>query len=174
MSKDTESTMTNRVTDEMRAELAAMKKQIAELMECISWAPPNPLPELVKIPDRSYEVGKYSVTFEEYDAFCDATGTKKPSDNGWGRGRQPVINVSWNDAQEYIAWLNEIAGEDGVWCMSNEDAFEHYAADHREATTETAVFMAKKPEPVGSREPNKFGLYDVLGNVWEWQEDSYD
>ena len=170
MNEDTKPT----VTDEMRTELAAMKKHIAEIEEFMADAAPVPLPEMVKIPDRGYSVGKYAVTFAEYDAFCDATDRKKPSDSGWGRGRQPVVNVSWRDAQAYIAWLNEVDGDDGEWCMSNEDAFEHYAGNHREATVKTAVFMSKKPEPVGSREANDFGLYDVLGNVWEWQEDSYE
>ncbi|HOI64330.1 MAG TPA: SUMF1/EgtB/PvdO family nonheme iron enzyme [Mesotoga sp.] len=52
-------------------------------------------------------VGKYEVTFEEYDAFCDATGRSKPNDSGWGRGTRPVINIYWKDAVAYCNWLSE-------------------------------------------------------------------
>ena len=54
--------------------------------------------------DDPFAVGVYEVTFGEWDA-CAAAG-------GWGRGRQPVIDVSWDDAQEYVAWLSSKTGED--------------------------------------------------------------
>ena len=53
-----------------------------------------------------YWIGKYEVTFDDYDAFCTATGRSKPSDYGWGRKSRPVINVSWNEAIEYCNWLS--------------------------------------------------------------------
>jgi len=55
----------------------------------------------------NFYIGKYEVTFDEYDAFCDATGKRKPNDNGWGRGTRPVIYVNWNDAIAYCNWLSE-------------------------------------------------------------------
>ena len=57
-----------------------------------------------------FHIGKYEVTFDEYDAFCNATGKSKPSDQGWGRGRRPVINVSWWDAIAYCNWLSKEEG----------------------------------------------------------------
>jgi len=57
-----------------------------------------------------FYIGKYETTFDKYDAFCEATGTKKPDDNGWGRGTRPVINVSWRDAIAYCNWLSEEEG----------------------------------------------------------------
>src|SRR5208282_4810553 len=51
-----------------------------------------------------FAIGRYSVTFAEYDRFCEAKQREKPGDKGWGRERRPVINVSWEDAQAYIAW----------------------------------------------------------------------
>jgi len=47
-----------------------------------------------------YHIGKYEVTFEQYDLFCEDTGRAKPSDEGWGRGNRPVVNVSWFDASD--------------------------------------------------------------------------
>ncbi|WP_289059316.1 SUMF1/EgtB/PvdO family nonheme iron enzyme, partial [uncultured Mesotoga sp.] len=57
-----------------------------------------------------FYIGKYETTFDEYDAFCDATGRSKPDDKGWGRGNRPVIYVSWNDAIAYCNWLSENEG----------------------------------------------------------------
>ncbi len=57
-----------------------------------------------------FYLGRYEVTFKEYDAFCAATGREKPYDEGWGRGKRPVMNVSWYDAVEYCNWLSEQHG----------------------------------------------------------------
>ena len=58
----------------------------------------------------NFYIGKYEVTFDQYDAFCEATGWEKPHDDVWGRGQRPVINVSWNDATAYCNWLSEKEG----------------------------------------------------------------
>ena len=63
-----------------------------------------------KVTLRSFLIGKYEVTFDEYDAFCQAMGIKLPSDEGWGRGRRPVINVSWFDAIAYANWRSQKEG----------------------------------------------------------------
>ena len=65
---------------------------------------------LVKI-KRPFAIGKYEVTFEDYDLFARATGRPLPDDEGWGRGQRPVINVSWNDAIAYAEWLSEKTGK---------------------------------------------------------------
>lgn len=61
----------------------------------------------VNVTINSFYLGKYELTMEEYDAFCQATGRPLPNDKGWGRGNRPAIHVSWYDAIEYCNWRSE-------------------------------------------------------------------
>ena len=125
----------------------------------------------------------HEVTFEDYDRF---TYPNKVDDEGWGRGRRPVINVSWDDAQDYVAWLSARTG--GAYRLPSEAEWE-YAA--RAGTTtkyswgnEIGVNRAncganrcgdqwEYTAPAGSFRPNAFGLFDMHGNVWEWVQDCW-
>jgi len=162
-------------------------------------------PEMVVIPagrfapkdptgfSQPFAMGKYPVTFEEWDACLGSGGCDgyRPDDEGWGRGRRPVINVSWHDAESYIAWLNAkvgssltdspyhlpseltwlYAGEAGVHTMRWwGDELGHGMANCAECGSE---WGGVKTAPVGSFPPNPFGLYDILGNVDEWMMDCW-
>ena len=135
-----------------------------------------------------FAIGKYEVTFEEYDAFCDATNRKKPEDEGWGRGKRPVINVSWEDAQAYAEWLSKESGY--TYRLPTEAEWEYAAragtetkywwgdtASHEYANygkDECCDGLAEGKDqwvntsPVDSFDANSFGLHDTAGNVWEW------
>ena len=129
-----------------------------------------------------FSIGKYEVTFSEWDACVEAGGCSyRPDDNWWGREHRPVINVSWEDIKEYLAWLASITSKD--YRLPSEAEWEHAARagtttryaygdtiSIREANYEKAI--AKTVE-VGSYPPNQFGLHDVHGNVWEWVEDRW-
>jgi len=132
-----------------------------------------------------FAVGKYPVTFEEYDAFCEANQREKPEDRGWGRGRRPVIYVSWDDAQAYCQWLTGQTGQDyrllteaqweyacragngAAWCFGDNERqlsqYAWYGEDWDKGST----------HPVGEKQANVWGLYDLHGNVWEWVQDWY-
>jgi formylglycine-generating enzyme required for sulfatase activity len=128
-----------------------------------------------------FAIGKTEVTFAQWDACVAAGGCNayKPSDQGWGRGSRPVVNVSWKDAQAYIDWLGRETGQ--PYRLPSEAEWE-YAA--RAGTTTRYAFgdaitpkdanyglNVGKTTEVGTYPPNAFGLYDMHGNVWEWVED---
>jgi formylglycine-generating enzyme required for sulfatase activity len=130
---------------------------------------------------RPFAIGKHEVTFAEWDACVASGGCNgyRPDDQGWGRGRQPVINVSWHDAQAYVAWLAEATGK--PYRLPSEAEWE-YAA--RAGTTTRYAFgdaitereanfdgSIGKTTEVGAYPANPWGLYDMHGNVWEWVED---
>ncbi|MDP3664722.1 MAG: SUMF1/EgtB/PvdO family nonheme iron enzyme [Nitrosomonas sp.] len=128
-----------------------------------------------------FALGVYAVTFTEYDRFCSATGRKTPDDNDWGRENRPVINVSWHDAQAYRGWLNEQTGQS--YRLPSEAEWEYACR----AGTQTPFYTGERINseqanfgkahgrtlPVGSFPSNKFGLYDMHGNVWEWAQDCW-
>jgi formylglycine-generating enzyme required for sulfatase activity len=144
---------------------------------------------------RSFAMSRDLVTFDEWNACAAQGGCKSyfPNDQHWGRGTRPVINVSWNDAQDYVAWLSEKTGH--RYRLPTEAEWE-YAARAGTSTpyytgytisTDQANYdgvdypRAGSPgtyrqmtTPVGSFPPNGFGLADMAGNVWEWVEDCWN
>ena len=132
---------------------------------------------------RPFALSKYEITFEDYDKF---TYPNKVDDEGWGRGRRPVINISWDDANEYAAWLSAQTGK--RYRLPTEAEWE-YAA-RAESTTQynwgndigqnqancgnDCSDRWEHTAPVGSFSANAFGLYDMHGNVWEWVQDCWN
>jgi len=136
---------------------------------------------------KPYAIGRHETTFAEWDA-CVADGNCKyrADDHGWGRGNQPVIGVSWEDAQAFADWLTQKTGR--KYRLPSEAEWE-YAA--RAGTTSTYwwgkdvgkanancencdVTALRKTLPTGSFRPNGFGLYDTAGNAYEWVEDCWN
>lgn len=149
----------------------------------------------------SFAIGKYEVMFHEYDRFATATGRPLPDDQGWGRGRRPVINVSWRDAMAYAQWLSLLTGQ--RYRLPTEPEWEYAAR----AGTTTGRYWGDDPDQgcayanaadldgkqvfvgwtvmrchdgqvytatAGSYRSNDFGLHDMAGNVLEWTCSLYD
>jgi formylglycine-generating enzyme required for sulfatase activity len=137
---------------------------------------------------RQFGVGQFALTFDEWDACVAAGGCNgyRPNDQGWGRGRRPIINVSWSDAKAYVAWLAQLTGK--PYRLLSEAEYE-YAARAGTATAYPwgndigrnnancngcgSQWDAKQTAQVGSFAANQFGLYDMAGNVRQWTEDCY-
>ncbi len=135
----------------------------------------------------AFAIGNYEVTFADYDLFARASNRAFPADAGWGRGRQPVINISWNDATAYARWLSEQTGFN--YRLPTEAEWE-YAARAGTVTRywwgnePVAVGNANcfdcgskwdgvKPAPAGSLPANSVGVYEIAGNVMEWVQDCF-
>jgi formylglycine-generating enzyme required for sulfatase activity len=137
---------------------------------------------------KPFAVSRFAVTFDEFDA-CVAGGgceDRKPGDQGWGRGRRPALNVSWDDAAAYLEWLSRKAGK--PYRLLTEAEYEYAAR----AGSTTAYYWGDaigkgnancdgcgsqwdniQTAPVGSFAANAFGLHDMAGNAWQWLQDCY-
>ena len=141
-----------------------------------------------------FAVGVYEVTFAEWDACVSGAGCgHAPDDSGWGRDGRPVINVSWNDAWEYVQWLSAQTG--APYRLPTEAEWEYvvragtttpfhtgettstdqanYDGNHAYGDGRKGVYR-KRTTPVGTFGENPWALRDVHGNVWEWTEDCWN
>ncbi len=132
----------------------------------------------------TFRMSKFEITFDQYDMFCDATGRHKPNDAGWGRGNRPVVNVTWSDAKAFADWMNcrlpteaewEYACRAGTTTPFNTGENILTSEANYDGTYPYNNFkqgeLRGKTLPVGSFQPNAWGLCDMHGNVWEWCQD---
>jgi formylglycine-generating enzyme required for sulfatase activity len=134
---------------------------------------------------KPFAVSRVEVTFDQWDACVQSGGCNLPGAgvSAWGRGKQPAVYISWDDATQYLAWLAKITGQ--PYRLLSEAEWE-YAVRAGGVTTysfgdDPAVLddyawynvNSGGAHPVGEKTPNAFGLYDMHGNVWEWVEDCY-
>ena len=151
---------------------------------------------------KPFAIGKYEVTFAEWDA-CAAQGASsggcqhKPSDEGWGRKKLPVVNVSWSDANQYVGWLAKKTGK--AYRLPSEAEWEYAARGPAQLDGATVPFATgtvinyklanydanftyglskrglyrQKTVEVGSLPANGFGIHEMHGNAWEWVQDCY-
>ncbi|MFV2055696.1 MAG: SUMF1/EgtB/PvdO family nonheme iron enzyme [Thiohalomonadales bacterium] len=135
---------------------------------------------------RSFVIGRSEVTFADYARFAKATGTALPDDLGMGWGPRPVFRVNWNAAQAYAAWLSTQTGKD--YRLPTEAEWEYTAraggntsywwgnaigSNNANCNGCGSHWDKKQRAPVKSLKPNGFGVYDTVGNVWEWVQDCY-
>jgi len=137
--------------------------------------------------DRPFAIGKFEVTFAEWDTCVEAGGCSyRPEDDGWGRADRPVIRIARRDTEQFLDWLSE---ETGFTYRLPSEAEWEYAA---RAGTSTARHWGdrlgqgmavcvrcgsewddRSTAPVGSTPPNPWGIHDMLGNVSEWVADCW-
>lgn len=155
-------------------------------------------PLMVWIPEQSFAVSQYEVTFAQWSACLEGGGCNgyQPDNEGWGGWMEseyselPVMNVSWDHAQAYASWLSLRTGERYRLLTTDEWVIAAFPGGRRQNYywgNETPVCdrgarngvayhdecWPEGPRRVGTFQPNAFGLYDVIGNVGEWLEDPY-
>ena len=144
-------------------------------------APPH------KVKVNSFYIGKYEVTNGQYKKFCDAKKKKYPKNPNWdanyfiGKPDYPVINVSWNNAKAYAEWAGGRLPTEAEWEYASRGGTTTYFYWGPDVLTHDNInFLGKeegtldqwdKTSPVGSFPPNPYGLFDMLGNVWEFTGD---
>ena len=149
-----------------------------------------------------FAIGRYEVTFDEWEACVAAKGCAGVTeDDGWGRGRRPVIYVNFEMATGYARWLSATTGQryrlpsEAEWeyaaragsttpwfwgddprqaCEYGNVGDDSVRGEHPDWPLHDCSDGFAKTAPVGSFEPNRFGLHDTAGNVWEWVEDCYN
>ncbi len=164
----------------------------------VSYPTPRPFrdcancPSMVWIPEQSFAAGQYEVTFAEWDACVAGGGCTgdRPDDQGWGRGNRPVMGVRWAEAQAYVQWLSRHTRQRYRLLTTDEWVTAAFPGGRRQnyswgndapvcdpGARNGAAYNACMPQrtmPVGSFQPNAYGLYDTIGNVGEWLQDSYE
>jgi formylglycine-generating enzyme required for sulfatase activity len=163
---------------------------------------PDEKPEHTVRITRSFYMGACEVTFGEYDLFCASASHRRADDGGRGRGIRPLINVDWYDSIAYCNWLSGREGlapcysgaGRGVECdfLANgyrlpteaeweyaarggkqSEGFLYAGSDDPEEVAWYAMNASDQPRPVGRKQPNELGLYDMSGNLFEWCWDWY-
>jgi formylglycine-generating enzyme required for sulfatase activity len=135
----------------------------------------------------TFEISETEVTWDQFSEFVEETDFIIPKDNGWGRGNRPVINITWGQAVAYSRWLSERVGK--KYRLPTEAEWEYAAR----AGTQGSFYWGNSSirfkancvrslcddkysftAPVKAFDANPWGLYDTVGNVWEWTLDCWN
>jgi len=126
------------------------------------------LPIMISIPDRCYKVSETPITVEQYRTFIDATKRKQTIH---GSANEPVVFIKYQDCLDFCVWLSNKTGQ--FYRLLSEDEWDYCCADHQYADPKIAVYGQNKLTNVKTKRPNSFGLYDMLGLVWEQTSSLY-
>lgn len=145
------------------------------------WQLESELPTVKVIVSEPFAVGRFAVSFDEWEACVAEEGcTVMPDDNGWGRANRPVVNISWHEASQYVNWISMKTGKS--YRLLSEAEREYVT---RAGTTSAfwfgdapspklANYLWDRTMPVDSLKANAWGLFHVHGNVSGWTADCWN
>jgi formylglycine-generating enzyme required for sulfatase activity len=129
----------------------------------------------------AFFMGRYPVTNEEYGRFLvenpEAREPKYWSERRYNKSSQPVVGVRWIEAKQYARWAGLQLPSEAQWeyaCRAGTQT--RFCSGELETDLKRVGWYERNsdaPHPVGQKEPNGFGLYDMHGNIWEWVEDDW-
>ena len=135
-----------------------------------------------KVTVQPFYLGRYPVTNEQYARFLSANpGVEEPrfwADRQFNQPRQPVVGVSWSDAKRYAEWAGLALPSEAQWeyaCRAGTET-RYYSGDTEADLARVGWYRGNSDDrlhPIGEKEPNAYGLYDMHGNTWEWCEDDW-
>jgi formylglycine-generating enzyme required for sulfatase activity len=126
---------------------------------------------------KGFWIGQTEVTVAAYKRFAGSTGAEMPRapnfNVGWNNQDMPIVSVGWDDATAFCDWAGGRLLTEAEW----EYAARAGSTEARYGPIDEVAWYAKnsggKTQEVGQKRANAFGLYDMLGNVWEWMNDWY-
>ena len=137
---------------------------------------------------KPFAMGRFEVTFDEWEACFQANAcVKTPHDHNWGRGRHPIMNISYEEILDFVAWMKKRTGKpyrlptEAEWEYADRAGTftrfwwgDEVGVGHANCKDCGTQWSAKGSAPVGSFKPNPFGLFDTTGNEWEWLQDCWN
>jgi len=127
---------------------------------------------------RGFWMAQTPVTVRAYKRFAGATGRQMPDapdfNNGWANENMPIVNVIWDDAQAYCGWIGGRLPTEAEWEYAARGGSTEARYGNLDEIAWYSANSGGQTQDVAQKRANGFGLYDMLGNVWEWVNDWYD
>jgi len=126
---------------------------------------------------QSFQISKYAVKVIEFKMFCDEISIEMPPKPRWGwNDHHPIVNITWNEAVEYCNWLSIKLGKTvrlpsyAEWEYVSEEGIGRNYSGNSIGLESFAWYKnnSNSVQPVGKLSPDRLGIYDLLGNVWEY------
>ena len=127
---------------------------------------------------KGFWIGQTEVTVAAYQRFASATTRQMPPappfNSGWTNQSMPIVNVSWEEAEAFCTWTGGRLPTEAEWEYAARAGDPHARYGDLDQIAWYGKNSGGRTHDVAQKKANEFGLYDTLGNVWEWVNDWFD